>query len=215
MALLTSEIARVKSELGYSVMGIQALPYIGFTPIFDSVIQAYLTAGATTTSATAVTAAASALAPVNVTLTLASGTGFNAGDRIVIDVDQHQETAVVVDKPSANTVVVGLFKAHSGAYAVTVEGGESIIREKLQILRVLKSPNGSMLGGLLMSATETAGIKKVDEVEFFGGSGMLSEGQSSLSQVLQMIEYYRDELASDLGVERKNRRGGGGSCEMY
>ncbi len=116
---------------------------------------------------------------------------------------------------SATTIVVGLFKAHAGTYPVTVEGGESIIREKLQILRVLKGPYGGQLGGLLLRTTARAGIKKVDEVEFFGGAGALSEGQSPLSQVLQMIEWYRDELASDIGVPRQNGRGGGGSCEMY
>lgn len=208
MALLDSEVQRIRQELGYNAMSLQALPYIGITTIFDSVIQAYLTAGATTTSSTPVTAASS---PTAQTLTLADGTGFAAGARIVVDVDSLQEVVTVQDMPTAASATVLLSLAHTGTYPVTVEGGESIVREHLRQLRILNGPGGS-----LEALRNRAGIKKVDEVEFYGGSaGAGSSGKSPMEQMLQLIEYHRDELASTLGVPRLNKRGGGGACEVY
>lgn len=208
MALLDGEVQRIRNELGYNVMGLQALPYIGITALFDSVIQSYLTAGAKTTSATAV-AASTVAAPA--TLTLTSGTGFAAGARIVIDVDARQEMATIQDMPSATEATVLLTKVHSGTYPVTVEGGESMVREHLEQLRLINGP-----GGTLERMRSSVGLKRVDEVEFYGGSaGAGSSGKSAMEQVMQLIEWHRDQLAAALGVERLNRRGGGGGCELY
>src|SRR5260221_10271484 len=88
MALLDSEIVRCRHELGYNVLSIQALPYIGITTIFDQVIQTYITSGAKTTSGSPVSAA---LVPTPQTIVLADGTGFHAGDRVINDVDGRQE----------------------------------------------------------------------------------------------------------------------------
>lgn len=208
MALLDSEVLRVRAELGYNAMGLQALPYIGISAIFDGVIQQYITAGAKTTSATPV---AEGEPDTPQTLTLASGTGFTAGCRVWVDVDGRQEDATVQHMPSANTITVLLSKAHSGTYPVTVDGGEAMVREYLQHLRRLNGP-----GGVLERVTTRLGIAKVDEIEFFGGgSGGMSAGKDPKSQVLEMVEYYRDQLAMTLGVERLNRRGGGGGVELY
>ena len=57
MALLTSELMRIRAELGYNALGVGAEPYVGITAVFDQIVKVYLNAGATTTSATAVTAA--------------------------------------------------------------------------------------------------------------------------------------------------------------
>ncbi len=56
MALLDSEIARIKAELGYNLLTTGAVPYIGVTQVFEQVIQQNVLAGAKTTSATVVTA---------------------------------------------------------------------------------------------------------------------------------------------------------------
>ena len=75
MALSNAELERIKAELGYNVLTIGALPYVGFSQMFTNVVQAYMSSGASTTSSTAVTAATTA---TPATLTLASGTGFTA-----------------------------------------------------------------------------------------------------------------------------------------
>jgi hypothetical protein len=189
-------------------MSLQALPYIGISPMFDSVIQNYLTSGASTTSASPVTASTT---PTPQTLVLASGTGFAAGNVIIVDVDTRQERATV-QSLSGSSAVVQLSKTHSGTYPVTVEGGESIIRERLNQLNKLNGP-----GGTLEKLRSRVGIAKVDEIEFFGGgNGKAVAGKDPLTQVLQLIEYWRDELAEALGVERRNRKSSGGqTCEVY
>ena len=52
MALLTSEITRIKAELGYPLLSNSAEPFVGIVAIFEQVIQPYTLAGAATTSAT-------------------------------------------------------------------------------------------------------------------------------------------------------------------
>ena len=184
MALLASELAHVKYELGYNTLDAGAEPYVSVVALFDQVIQKYLTNGASTTSSTVVPAAS---APTPVDLTLASTTGFSAGDRVVIDVDSRQEL-VQVQSIAATTITVLLSLAHTGNYPVTVEGGESIVRE---ILNRLYSLSAS-LGGLAVS---TAGIKRVDEIEFFGSSEI-----NRIRQLNDLRMKWRDELASVLGV---------------
>ena len=203
MALTTSEVSRLKYELGYPLLQAGAEPYIGTSAAFEQVIQPYLQAGASTTCATAVTASTT---PAPVTLTLASATGFAAGNRIVVDVDDRQETPTV-QLVNASTIVVLLSKTHSGTYPVTVEGGESMIREALDELRELHSS--------IKSAAIKAGIKRVDEIEFFEAKASDSSGVFG-GLVLQR-DYARDELASILGIAnmRRNRRSAGARCAMY
>lgn len=202
MALLDSEVARIKYELGYNVLAVGAEPYIGVAAVFNQVIQAYMTSGAATTSSTAVTAADT---PTPVTLTLASGTGFVAGARVIIDVDDRQE-AVIAQAVSGASLTVLLTSVHSGTYPVTVEGGESLVREILRHLWKIGGP-----GGELEMAMYSAGIKKVDEVEFFG------KDESSMDPIRQLRglrDYWRDELASLLGVANLHAAGRG-CVELY
>lgn len=198
MALTDSEVRRIKYELGYPLVSVGAEPYIGVAAIFEQVIQPYLTAGAVTTSATAVTAASTA---TPVTLTLASATGFADFARVVIDVDDRQEFATV-QHMSGSAMTVLLRKAHSGTYPVTVEAGESIVRE---ILRECVRLGGG--GGLVSNAASKAGLKKVDEIEFFGDSS----GITITAQQRKELARWRDDLAMALGVENlRGIRGGGG-----
>lgn len=206
MALTNSEVARIKSELGFNALLVAAEPYIGVTRLFEQVIAVYLESGASTTSSTAITASSS---PTLNTYTLASTTGFTAGDRVIIDVDGRQE-ATILSAVGASTISCLTSLAHSGTYTVTVEGGESIVREWLNKLRDLTAP-----GGPFDQAAAKAGIKRVDEIEFKDGSGGTS---STLSELRALQAYYRDELASVLGVVNMRNfkgHGGGGGFSVY
>ncbi len=198
MALLTSELERVKYELGYNLIGI-AQPYIDTVSIFEGVIQPYLSAGAKTTSATVVTAAST---PTPVTLVLTSGTGFTSGDRVVIDVDGRQEV-VTARLASGASLTVDLKLAHTGTYPVTVEGGESIIRELLRSIRECKAEMGSTFG--------EGALKKVDEVEWYQG------GSTMFGNIGAQLSFWREELASALGIPSmwSKRRAGAQRMSVY
>lgn len=201
MALLDSEIARCKYELGYNLLTISAEPYIGVARVFELVIQPNMLAGAITTSSTAVTAVAAGTLAAPVTLTLASVTGFSVGDRVTVDVDDRQEAATV-QSISGSTVALLLSKAHSGTYTLTVERGESIVREILQRLRAI----ADKLGG---AAIQQAGIAKVDEIEFF-------KGMQGVRYELQRLQtFWRNELSSALGVQNIRSASSGSAIAVY
>lgn len=200
MALLDSEIARCKYELGYNVLTISAEPYIGVARVFELVIQPNLLAGAITTSSTAVTAVAAGALANPVTLTLASVTGFSVGDRVTVDVDDRQESAMI-QAIAGSTITLLLTKTHSGTYTLTVERGESIVREILARLRSIADKLGT-------AALQQAGIAKVDEIEFFSGM------QGVRYEMQKLQTYWRNELASALGV-RNLRSSIGGEIAVY
>jgi hypothetical protein len=202
MALLDSELARIRYELGFPVLATGAEPYVGITALFDQVVKPYLLAGASTTSTTSVSAATSATPAA---LTLASASGVAAGARVVIDVDDRQEV-VTVQSVSGSAITVLLTKAHSGTYPVTVEGGESIVREILGRLRAV--------GGQIEAAMTRAGVKRVDEIELFGESG----SKTTLSGLQDQQRHWRAELErvlfGDKGLGGR-AGGGGGSFSLY
>ena len=202
MALLDSEIARCKYELGYNLLTIGAEPYIGVARVFELVIQPNLLAGSTTTSATVVTAVTAGALASPVTLTLASATGFSSGDRVVIDVDDRQEAATV-QNVAGSTITVLLSKAHTGTYPVTVERGESIVREILGRLRDIANKLGT-------SVVQQVGIKKVDEIEFYGGNVY-----SVRREMQRMQDFWREELSSALGVRNLRSYNAGSEIAVY
>jgi hypothetical protein len=195
VALLTSELRRIREELGYNVLDAGADPYISIYAVFDQVIAVYMQGGASTTSSTTVTAASTA---TPVTLTLASATGFTAGDNVAIDVDDRYEQARV-QAVSGSTITVLLQLAHSGTYPVTVEGGEMIVREILREIAKVKARMGQIL--------TIAGLKRADEVEWYPAM----KGQGPFAELRNLLNFWRDELASTLGVQNlwRVRRGGG------
>lgn len=201
MALLDSEIQRIRFELGYTVLGVNSEPYVEYFGTIDRIVALYLNAGATTTSSTTV-AASDTL--TQRTLTLASATGFVAGATIYVDVLPQQERAVI-QSVSGSNVVVYLQKAHVGSYPVTVDGGESIIREKLAQLYAIDEK--------ISAALNTAGLKRVDDIEFYGGT----KATSQAVMLSQLRDMRRDELASALGVVNLHRlrRGGSQSFSVY
>ncbi len=182
-------------------MGVNAEPYIEYFGTIDRIVGLYLNAGATTTSSTTVAASDS---PTQRTLTLASATGFAAGATIYIDLYPQQERAFV-QSVSGNSIVVSLQKAHVGTYPVTVDGGEAIIREKLGQLYDIDAKTSASIN--------TAGLKRVDDIEFYGGTTATSQAKM-LSQLRDMR---RDELASALGVANlwRIRRSSGQCFSVY
>jgi hypothetical protein len=198
VALLDSEVARCKAELGYPLLS-QANPYIGITLLFEQVVQPYIVAGAKTTSSTAVVAADE---PTPSTLTLADITGVHAGDRVSVDVDDRQESATV-QSLTGSTIVVLLKGAHTGTYPVTVEGGEQIVREILARIRATKTEMGGTFG--------EGALKKVDEVEFYQTGGSL------FSTLGSQLMFWRDELAAALGIQSlwARRRAGATRMSVY
>jgi hypothetical protein len=201
MALLDSEIQRIRAELGYNVLTVSAEPYIGHVSLFEQIIQPYTQHGASTTSSTAVTAAYE-FTPV--TLSLTSPTGFNIGDRVVIDIDDRQEIVTAQNLVGSNLTVL-LMKAHTGTYPVTVEGGESIIREILGHIRRTKAKMSESFG--------IGSLKQVDEIQFY----QAGSGQTYFGILGNELSYWRDELASALGIRSRwgARQGAGSTCSVY
>lgn len=203
MALLTSEIQRLRYELGYNVMGVAAEPYVEYHGALDRVVALYLNGGAVTTSTTDVTASTT---PAQSTLTLADATGFAQFASVIVDVDSRQERATV-QSVSGSTVSLLLSKAHSGTFPITVEGGESIIRDLLKKIENVNERTSA--------AAATAGLKRAEDIEWYGNSqGGIG---SVIKDQLALRMYWRDQLASALGVTNlwRMRSGGGQSMVLY
>lgn len=185
MALLNSEIWRIKAELGYTLLNIGAEPYIGVTSLFDQVTRPFLSSGSVTTSSTSVSAQS---APALVSLTLADATGFGLFDRVIIDVDDQQEAATV-RRVNGSSIDLLLSGAHAGTYPVTVEAGEAVVRENLKRIVDVKAAMAGVFG--------EGALKKVDEVEFY----QVSANDSLFGSLGKQLAFWRDELASSLGIQ--------------
>lgn len=198
-----AETCTVQSVTGSTVQVLLGKPHQGTYPV---VIQS---TGVMTSSSTSV--AAIVQPPTQVQLTVADGTGFTVGSRIVVDVGVLQEVSTLTSI-SGNSLVLALSNGHGGGfpYPVTQESGETIVRGILGKLRALVDVlNGGAPGGgsdALSDATASAGIQQVDEVIFFGGKGGATSSMAgnSLQQTLALQEYWRDELANALGLVRLN-----------
>lgn len=215
MALLTSEVDLIRYELGWSGLTTGAEPFIGIAAIFDRVMVPYLRSGLITSSATAVTASATpALVPI--TLTAISGTNtqgdavaVHVGDRLVVDVDARQE-ASTVESISGSIVSLLLSNVHTGTYSVTVEGSEALLRSILRKCRAAAQA--------LEDAMSSAGIKKVDEIEFFPSK--MTGGSTIFDDLRTQRQYWRNELYRLLfGVGDKSltgqSSGSGGLVSVY
>ncbi|HTJ17821.1 MAG TPA: hypothetical protein VL494_13670 [Steroidobacteraceae bacterium] len=200
MALSTSELQRIKAELGWNVLNTGAEPFIGVAMVFEQVIAVYMTAGAETTSATSVP---DTTEPKQRTITLTSATGFAAGNRIWVDVDDRLESTTIQSLSGANATVV-LSKPHSGTYPVYVDGGEAIVRELLARIKATKDELANIFG--------EGALKQVDEIAFY------QTGMTLFGSTAKALMFWRDELASaigDVSLNRWRRRGGGGSMSVY
>lgn len=198
MALLQSELERCKAELGYPLISISQ-PYITeATAIFEQAVQPFLSAGATTTSTTTVEGDGT---PKSLTLALA--TGFSSGARVVVDVDGRQET-VTVQALSGTTLTALFTKTHSGSYPVTVEGGESLVRETLAEIWTERANRATALGRGALKAV-------VGDAEWY------DTGKTAFASSSEAIDVLRDELAAILGVENlwSRRKAAGSRLSVY
>ncbi len=218
MALLPSEVQRIRHELGYPVVGISAAPYVSYVSIFDQVIIPYLNMGARTSSTTYVESSG-ADAPFEIEL--ASPTGINEGDIVWLDVDARQERATIAQL-DGNTMTVFLRLNHgmeTGTlkYPITVEGGEAIVRQLLADIAALSkqmSLAGANEGNAAMLASG-GGLKQVDEIHFFQGNWANTLGGGMYVNLGIQRSQKRRELASALGVPNLwDVKRSGGSFQM-
>lgn len=206
MSLLTeAELMRIRAELFDNVLDIGAVPMIDIHAVYTSVIQPNLSSSST--AATTCSTTVSAAGPT--TLTLGSVSGLTAGvSRIVIDSDESREVCTVRNI-SGLTVSVICKRTHSGTYPVEIESGLTIVRG---IIADLES-----LDQVQRNNVSSAGVKRVDEIEFFSQS----EGGSLLVQAERFRDVLRGRLAAALGVtallrDLMARVGrGNGSVEVY
>lgn len=156
MALVDAEIQSLRFHLGYGNVSTGAYPYVsdGWHEVFESVISPNLQDGAETTSATAVTAGSTT------TITVASGTDLVSNARLVIDVGDNAEI-VVARNVSGVSVTAYFVNAHTGTYPVALMSG--IARLRMMLHAADKAWTHLQSSGL----STGAGVKKVDEVEFF------------------------------------------------
>lgn len=193
MPFTQAEIWRIKAELGYNVLQTGADAYIAIHQIFETVINDNIEAEVSTTSSSSVTAATS---PTPATLTLADASGFSAGDRVFVDVDDRAENATI-QSLSGSDITVLLTGAHTGTYPVSLEGPIPLAKEALR--RLLKAKDE-------LAATFGEGaLKSVDEIEFY------DSGSTLFGTVGAAVTYWRDELAARLGVPNMWRRRPGGT----
>lgn len=197
--LSDDELARVKREALDNVLAVGAEPYISIRALY-ALIQDYVQSSALepTTSATAVTAAGAT------TLTLADATGLAAQDKVVLDVDAARET-VTVRNVSGNTISVVCRRLHGGTYPVEKESALTLVRGCLSDLAVLQDK--------INDAVDSAGVKRVDEVEFFGPS----EGRSVLDELRRAQHALRLDLARMCGLTQvlAAASGRGSNIEVY
>lgn len=205
MATLTDDdMARIKREALDVLLSYGAIPYFRVRSLYDLIRDTVVSSSVavTTTSATAVTAAGPAV------VTLASVIGYATGQKVLLDVDGAREV-VTVRAVVSSTISVICRRLHGGTYPVEVESPLTIVRGLLSDLAALDDQE--------QDAAFTAGIKKSDEVEWFGGAG-----ERSLSDTLsQRRDRLRFDLCTSLGLgeilrEGLARRGAaGGSVEPF
>ena len=154
MATLTAdEMARIKLELGDTVLAVGAEPWIGIRSVWD-VIQTYVVSSDTAATSSSTTVAT--LGPATITVSSASGLG--AGTRVQIDVDGQRET-VTIRNVASTTLSIVARKTHSGTYPVEIESALTLVRGLLSDLTALEQVN-------TLSSFDALGLRRVDEVEW-------------------------------------------------
>jgi hypothetical protein len=179
--LTAAETENLRYHLGFGNVSIGGYPYTpdGYFELFTNVIAQYLTSGATTTSSTVVSAAGI------VEITPASMAGISTYVRLVIDVAPDEET-VVVRAATATTFSATFTKAHAAPFAIEVESGVTRLRT------LLTAADRALADAFSGDTAATAGVKKVDEIEFFQA---LKGGTTLLSMAGKLEQYRRIVLA--------------------
>ncbi len=197
MAMTDAEIEATRFHLGYGNLDFGAYPYTedGFKQIFRDVVAPNLTVGAETT-ATGSTVGGGAPS----TVTPVAMDEIAVHSRLVIDAGDATET-VVVSAVTATTFTARFSLAHSGGYPVCVASGQTRLRQLLhQCDKAWDACLSQNIGG-------TAGIKKVDEIEFFGGFSVLKERLFQYKNIVL-------QLSSLVRVEPQWLNQGGGRTQL-
>jgi len=196
-----ADIVRIRAELGDNIVAALANPYIGVRTVYG-VIQEYVqTEVVPTSSATTVSTAGPTV------LTLASVSGLAVGSRVVIDADDAREVCSV-RAVAGLTISVVCRKTHSGTYPVEVENPLTIVRGLLADLETISLRERSLF--------DSAGVKKVDEIEFFSAA----EGGTALASINDARSRARIRLAQSCGVVwiangEAARAAGGNAFEVF
>ncbi len=181
MAVTDAEKESLRFHLGYGNIDYGAYPYTpdGFKELFEQVIQPNLTGSTDTSATTVVTAGAT------VTVTPVSMTDIVARARLVVDVGDDAEI-VVVKSVTLTTFTAAFQKAHpASGYPVSLLGGQARLRMMLhQADKAWEALQNGEIG-------DTAGLKKVDEVEFYQGrwveKGKLAQYEIIVSQLSSLV----------------------------
>lgn len=186
--LSQSELQYCKYACGINQLQVGAEPLVSITRYFEQVVVPYLQYGQLTTCATAIAASARGSGPIPVLLMLADATGISMMDRVVVDVDSAREVATV-QSITGNNIVVMLANAHGavGAYPVEQEGGSSLVRQYIAFLH--------RIDDRIDRFGARAGVKKADEVEFFGGSHGRGHEPNGFKTFEQMRDFFRGQLS--------------------
>ena len=180
--LTDDELARIKREVLDNVLDFGAVPYITVLSVYNIIRDHVVSSSvAPTTSSTAVTSTGAAV------LTLASITDYSAGQRIVLDADDARET-VTIRAVVGSTVSVVCRYLHAGTYPVEVESPLTIVRGLLSDLVTMEQAQ--------RRAVQSLGLKRVDEVEWFGASGEKTIGAELSARRMSL----RMELAEACGI---------------
>ncbi len=219
MGLRAEEVLRMKWELGVSITLLGAEPYITYLAVFDRAIQPYII-DPSTTSTTLVAASAIAtgqqVAVTVTTIPLLAGTftaAFTVGTTVTVDVGPAAETSQIL-VVSGTTIWLTLVNAHgaSGAYPISMAGGEQVVRDILSRLDAIKSE-------LTNIAPKAAGIEQIDEVRIYPATttGSRRGSRDKFESLIQQREQARDDLGEAVGFPnlRTMRKRGGSRVEVY
>lgn len=154
MATLTAdEMARIKLELGDTVLNVGAEPWIGIRSVWDVIRTNVISSD---TAATSSSTTVSAAGPTSITV--ASATDLSAGVVVQIDVGAQRES-VEIRSVSGSVLSVICDKTHTGEYPVQIESALTLVRGVLSDLRRLEQIN-------TLDSFSALGLRRVDEVEW-------------------------------------------------
>ena len=145
---------RIREICVDNVINIGAVPFVAIQSIYV-VINQYLQSGPTPPTFSSDTIAA----PGPYNLLVGTTTGMTQGAKLMLDTDQQREECTIRFLPDATHVSIIARRAHSGTYPVQLTDGLVLARGLISDFAALDiNTQDSYL---------TAGIAKVDEVEFF------------------------------------------------
>lgn len=197
MALSTAEQESLRFHLGYGNIGSAGAPYSpdGYQELIDQVVSENLSTGTETSATTAITAGSTT------TVTPVAMTGITANVTLVVDVGDEAEV-IVVKAVTGSTFSAKFDKAHTSAgYPISTMCGVARCRMLLW--------DADRAWGKLseLGIVSRAGIKQVDEIEFFGGGTYLEERTSHYVNIVK-------SLSALVQVAPKWASTRGGSCRL-